>query len=105
MANAMTYPHIVKEGDQPARLERHPRVRVAQIVMDYLAYGWSTDEIHRQHRDLALAEIHAAMGYYYDNQAEIDAEIKAELADVDRALAVETRSAVWLKLKAQGSGK
>jgi uncharacterized protein (DUF433 family) len=105
MANAITYPHVVKTGDQPARLERHPRVRVAQIVMDYLAYGWSADEIHRQHPDLALAAVHSAMAYYYDNQAEIDAEIKAELADVDRALAVEARSAVWLKLKAQGSDK
>ena len=36
---------------------------------------WSADEIHRQHPHLALAEVHAAMGYYYDNQAQIDAEI------------------------------
>ncbi|HJT34899.1 MAG TPA: DUF433 domain-containing protein [Pirellulales bacterium] len=70
MADAVVYPHIFKQDGQPARLERHPRVRIAQIVMDYLAYGWSADEIHRQHPRLALAEVHAAMGYYYDNQAE-----------------------------------
>ena len=45
----LSYPHIEKQSDQPARLLRIPRVRVAQIVMDYLAYGWSPDEMCRQH--------------------------------------------------------
>ena len=105
MVNAIAYPHIIKEDGKPARLERHPRVRVAQVVMDYLAYGWSADEIHRQHRHLGLAEVHAAMGYYYDNQAEIDSEIAAELEEVDRSLGANSRSAVWLKLKAQRTGE
>ena len=99
---ATTYPHIVKENGQPARLESHPRVGVAMIVMDYLAYGWSADEIHRQHPHLTLAEVHAAMGYYYNHQPEIDAEIAAQLEEVDRALQNPKRSPAWLKLKAQG---
>jgi hypothetical protein len=44
------------------------------------------------------------MGSYYDNQADwatIDAEITAELEEVDRALDAKARSPVWLKLKAQ----
>src|ERR1700730_10020456 len=102
MVNATAYPHIIKEAGKPARLESHPRVRVAQIVVDYLAYGWSADEIHRQHPHLALAEVYAAMGYYYDNQAEIDAEITAELEEVDRALKNPNRSPVWVRLKTQG---
>ena len=98
MAGIIAYPHITKENGQPARVENHPRVRVAQIVMDYLAYGWSADEIHRQHPFLTLAEVHAAMGYYFDNQPEIDAEISAELEEVDRALENPKRSPIWLKL-------
>ena len=101
MANVIAYPHIIKDPGTPARLEKHSRVRVAQIVMDYLAYGWSADEIHRQHKHLSLAEVHAAMVYYYDNQAEIDAEIAAELEEVDQSLGKEARSAVWFKLTAQ----
>ncbi len=99
MVKAITYPHIAKEDGKPARLENHPRVRVAQIVVDYLAYGWSADEIHRQHPYLALAEVHAAMAYYYDNQTEVDAEITAELEEVDRASEAKARSPVWLKLQ------
>ena len=102
MPTMTAYPHIVKESAHPARLENHPRVRVAQIVMDYLAYGWSPDEIHRQHPHLTLAEVHAAMGYYYDHQQEIEAEISAELREVDGALANPNRSSVWMKLKTQG---
>ena len=105
MLNTIAYPHVIKEVDKPARLERHTRIRVAHIVMDYLAYGWSADEIHRQHPHLTLAEVHAAMGYYYDNHPEIDAEIATEPEEVDRALDAGGRSPVWLKLKAQRTDK
>lgn len=75
------YPHIEKPVGEPARLRSTPRVRIAQIVMDYLAHGWSPEEMCRQHPGLRLAEIHAAMAYYYDEQSEIDAEIEAEVAE------------------------
>jgi uncharacterized protein (DUF433 family) len=79
----MTYPHIEKPADGPARLQNHPRVRVAMIVMDYLAHGWSPDEMCRQHTYLTPAEAHSAMAYYYDHHEEIDQEIAAELKEVD----------------------
>jgi uncharacterized protein (DUF433 family) len=94
--------HVVKENGCPARLANHPRVRVAMIVTDYLAYGWSVDEMHRQHPDLSLAELHAAMAYYYDHQQEIDDEIAAEVAQADHDLHSKARPAVWFKLKAKG---
>jgi len=80
---ALSYPpHIEKQADQSARLQRFPRVRVAQIIMDYLAYGWSVEEICRQHIYLKSAEAHAAMGYYFDHQEEIDQEITQEWEQV-----------------------
>jgi uncharacterized protein (DUF433 family) len=51
--------------------------------MDYLAYGWSPEEICRQHEGLKLAEVHAAMAYYYDHRDEIDEEIQRELASLE----------------------
>lgn len=77
--------HIEKAEGEPARLRRMPRIRVAQIVMDYLAHGWSVDEMCRQHPYLRLAEAHAAMAYYYDNQEEIEREIEAELKQAEAA--------------------
>ena len=87
---ALSYPHIQKLDNQPARLQRLPRIRVAQIVMDYLAYGWSVEEICRQHLYLKPAEAHAAMGYYFDHQEEIDQEITQEWDQV-QTIAVPDR--------------
>jgi uncharacterized protein (DUF433 family) len=84
MALEASYPHITKVDGQFARLERHPRIRVAQIVMDYLAYGWSAEEMCRQHPYLTIAEAHAALLYYWDHQDEIDSEIRAECEQVER---------------------
>lgn len=58
-------------------------MRVAQIVADYLGYGWSAEEIVRQHSHLLPAEVHAALAYYFDHSAEIDAELTAELAEME----------------------
>jgi len=102
MATATTYPHIEKINGEPARLERIPRVRVAQIAMDYLFHGWSVDEMCRHHPYLQPAWAHAAMTYYFDHAAEIDAEIKAEIqqANDDRQRAFP--SPIYLKLKSKG---
>ncbi|NEO84837.1 MAG: DUF433 domain-containing protein [Spirulina sp. SIO3F2] len=98
----LNYPHIEKPAEQPARLQRLPRIRVAQIVMDYLAYGWSVEEICRQHPYIKPAEAYAAMGYYFDHQAEIDQEIAQEWkqTEVDAARAV--RSPFYIRMKARG---
>jgi uncharacterized protein (DUF433 family) len=53
--------------------------KVIEVVMDKLAHGWSPEEIHFQHPHLSLAQIHGALTYYYDHQAEIDAQVQASL--------------------------
>lgn len=99
---ALSYPHIEKQGDLPARLQRLPRIRVAQIVMDYLAYGWSVEEICRQHLYLKPAEAHAAMGYYFDHQEEIDREITQEWEQMQDSVVQAARSPFYTRMKAKG---
>ena len=101
MTAATTYPHIVKENGAPPRLAGHPRTRVAMIVMDYLARGLGPEDLVRHYPYLKLAEVHAAMAYYHDHQQEIDAEIQAELDELD-ADQSKPPSTIWLKLKANG---
>jgi uncharacterized protein (DUF433 family) len=50
--------------------------KVVEVVLDKIAYGWSPEEMHRQHPDLSMAQIHAALSYYYEHQAEVDADIE-----------------------------
>jgi uncharacterized protein (DUF433 family) len=54
-------------------------MKVIEVVMDKLAHGWSPEEIHFQHPHLSLAQIHAALTYYYDHQADIDSRVQASL--------------------------
>ncbi|HEV8484386.1 MAG TPA: DUF433 domain-containing protein [Blastocatellia bacterium] len=58
-------------------------IKVIEVVLDKLAYGWSPEETHFQHPGLSLAQIHAAFAYYYDHQAELDDEIMRQLREVD----------------------
>ncbi len=84
MTTAVCYPHIEEPVGEPARLRRVPRVRVAQLAMDYLAYGWRAEELCRQHPYLTPAEAHAALAYYFDHREQIDEEIEAEWKRADR---------------------
>ena len=54
------------------------RIKVMHLVLAKQSYGWSPEEMCRQFPHLSLAQIHAALTYYYDNQAEIDAQIVAD---------------------------
>jgi uncharacterized protein (DUF433 family) len=100
MIASPVYPHIEKPADEPARLERMPRVRVSQIVADYLAHGWSPEEMCRQHPYLTLAEAHTAMAYYFDHQEEIDRELAAEVAENEKDRASSPPSPFVLRMRA-----
>lgn len=100
MPTEIKYPHIVKPANGPARLEKHPRTRVAMIVADYLWRGWSAEEIARQYPYLTLAEIHAALTYYFDNREEIEAELLAEDKLCEESEKQHPPSPMWFRLKA-----
>jgi uncharacterized protein (DUF433 family) len=58
--------------------------KIIEIVLDHLANGFSPDEIRRQHdNSFSLAQIYAALSYYYEHQAEFDAEIEQEVREVE----------------------
>lgn len=99
---SLSYPHIQKQDNLPARLQRLPRIRISQIVMDYLAYGWSVEEMCRQHLYLTPAEAHAAMGYYFDHQEEIDREISQEWQQVQENMTQAAKSPFYIRMKAKG---
>ena len=98
----VNYPHVTKLKNSAACLERFPRIRVAQIVMDYLAYGWSVEEMCHQHPYLSLAEAHAAMAYYFDHQEEIDTEIRDDWEQTQREMNQSVSSPFYVRMKARG---
>lgn len=78
------------------------KVKVIEVVLDHTAYGFSPAEIHLQHPHLSLAQIHAALAYYYDHQAELDLEIQRQVADADRLRAQNRDSPGRRRLRAKG---
>ena len=75
-------------------------IKVIEVVLDKLAYGWSPEEIHFQHSDLSLAQIHAALSYYYENKAQIDEEVSQERRNAERLAAAQRDSPLYRKLLA-----
>ena len=72
--------------------------KVKEIVLDKLAYGWSPEEIHFQHRHLSMAQVHAALAYYYENQDRLDEEIRRDLEEIDRLSVTSPSSALKSRL-------
>jgi uncharacterized protein (DUF433 family) len=52
------------------------RSKVTMVVRDHLHGGMTPQEIHDAYPHLSLAAIHAALSYYYDHKAELDAEME-----------------------------
>lgn len=74
--------------------------KVIEVVQDKLAHGWSPEEIHFQHPHLSMAQIHAALAYYYENQQRLDEEIRRDLEEADQLLAQSETSPLRSKLSA-----
>jgi hypothetical protein len=75
---------------------------VIEVVVDRLAYGWSPEEIHFQHADLSLAQIHSALAYYYDHQSMLEAEIASQEHTVRRLRREAWESPLVTRLRARG---
>ena len=77
-------------------------VKVIEVVLARLAHGWSPEEIHFQHPHLSLAQIHAALAYYYDHQAEMDQEVERQLREDDARAAAAAESPLRKRLWTAG---
>jgi len=73
--SSITTTHVEIDEDGVAWIEG-TRVKVIEVAIDKLVHGSSPEEIHFQYPHLSLAQIHAALAFYYDNQAELDLDIK-----------------------------
>ena len=78
--------HIVKDegicGGQPRIAGT--RIKVQHIVLEYERLGWIPDQICDAHPGLTLADVYAAIAYYYDHKNEIDSAIRGDEKFVNR---------------------
>ena len=94
--------HIVVDSSGEAWVEQS-NTKVVEIALDHLAHGWSPEEIHYQHYgQLSMAQIHAALAYYYDHKKEMDQRIDREAEEVDALRLHQGVSPLVARLKGEG---
>jgi uncharacterized protein (DUF433 family) len=77
ITKAETVPHIRLDEQGRPWLD-DTNVKVIEVVLDHLAYGWNAETIQENHPHLSLAQVYAALAWYYDHQAEMDAEVERQ---------------------------
>ena len=96
----MTTPHIAISQDVAGgkpRIAGH-RITVQHIVIWHERMGLSADEIASNH-GLSLADVYAALTYYYDHRQEIDNAVLA-----DESTVFELRKRIMSKLSGSIGG-
>ncbi len=82
MMTSVTTSHISLDDRGVAWIEG-TNTKVKEVVIEKLAFGWSPEEIHRQHPHLPLAKIYAALSHYFEHQAEIDADMERDHLEIE----------------------
>lgn len=72
--------HIVML-DGEARIEGKEHLKAEMVARMYVDGDYTIEEV-MLHYGLTAGEIHAAIGYYYDNKAELDAVYDKTLAEI-----------------------
>ena len=83
-------------GGKP-RIAGH-RIRVQDVVIWYEHLNMSPDDIVYHYPSITLADVHAALAYYYDHLEEIRQDIRASEAFASQ-LATQTPSILQRKLR------
>jgi uncharacterized protein (DUF433 family) len=67
-------PHLTRDSSGVIWIDESG-YRVLDLVREHLAHGWSAEILQENHPDLSLAQIHAALAWYYDHEDEMHAEM------------------------------
>jgi uncharacterized protein (DUF433 family) len=87
---------------QPRAYIAGTRVRVQDIYVDAEVHGKSPDEIVASLPQLTLAQVHAALAYYFDNRDAIREEIRQDGVSVAAIKANSGPGPLERKLKGAG---
>src|SRR5207245_11706633 len=98
MPETVATPHVWTDADGRAWIDK-TNVKVIEVVLDHLAYGWSPEEMHYQHPHLSLAQIHAALAYYFDHQTQFDEQIEVSLRQAEKSTAETKDSPIRTRLR------
>lgn len=77
-------------------------MKVVELVEAHVAYGWSPEELHLNHRHLTMSQIYSALAYYWDHKIELDADLERREQYVKQVEQEAGESPFAALLRAQG---
>lgn len=96
---SLSYPHIETRSDGIVVIAG-TQIKVIEVAMDHLAHHWTAEDIQHQYPELTLGQIHSALAFYFDNEADLTSEIEEQLKREDRLLSAHSNTALRAKLLA-----
>jgi uncharacterized protein (DUF433 family) len=94
------YEHIRLDENQVPTIAG-TTMKVVELVLDHLAYGWSPEELHFQHPYLRMGQIYSALAYYWDHKADLDQDLERRLQFIDQVQQTTKPIPLAERLKAQ----
>jgi uncharacterized protein (DUF433 family) len=76
MVTASLYPHIESDDVGTPRIGK-TRYQVIHLAVEHYHFGWSAEELLRQHPDLRPEEVYSALAYFYDHFQPMLAQMNA----------------------------
>jgi uncharacterized protein (DUF433 family) len=92
------YEHIVLNEANVPMIEG-TSLKVVELIVEQMAYGWSPEELHFQHPYLSLGQAYSALAYCWDHQEQIDKDIERRLEFVDTVRSTAGRSPLVDRVK------
>ena len=100
---ATGYEHIILNEDSVPVIHG-TTMKVVELVLEKLSYGWSPEELSFQHPYLTLGQIYSALAYYADHQNELNEDIERRLKLADEIRQQIGPSPLQTRLKSLGHG-
>ncbi len=95
-----SYEHIILNEKNQAII-KGTKIKVIELVLDKIAYGWSPEEVQYQHPQLTLGQVYSALAYYADHQERLDEEMETQLEQIDQLRKSARPSPLIKRLKAK----
>lgn len=95
---ALTHAHIELTADEVPFISG-TTMKVVELVRFHLHHNWDAKELHEQFPYLTLGQIHSALSYFHDNEAEIRADLERREGVVEQVRKTWEDSPVQQKLR------
>ena len=102
MTPGTSYPHVTIDDQGTARLGK-TRYKVLHLAAEHYHYGWTAEELLRQHPDLRPQEVYASLAYFYDHFEELVQQLRVQESQVELLRPVRSLSRTDLLRRKQGA--